>query len=143
MSCIIKPWEPLCNQFLNFYFVALTSSNKKTDDIFRNFRKSFQSKCALNFWIWDCYHCLICPWSYHTVPTSRCICAAYEPLKIVLLASGSSLGSYLSGLYPLLVFIYKIQKLWDKLKNSTYTPILFHCALLLSWLPKIVTENPP
>ena len=109
MSCIIKPWEPLCNQFLNFYFVALTSSNKKTDDIFRNFRKSFQSKCALNFWIWDCYHCLICPWSYHTVPTSRCICAAYEPLKIVLLASGSSLGSYLSGLYPLLVFIYKIQ----------------------------------
>ena len=103
MSCIIKPWEPLCNQFLNFYFVALTSSNKKTDDIFRNFRKSFWSKCALNFWIWDCYHCLICPWSYHTVPTSRCICAAYEPLKIVLLASGSSLGSYLSGLYPLLV----------------------------------------
>ena len=63
-----------------------------------------RSKCTINFWIWDCYHCLICPWSYHTVPTSRCICAAYEPLKIILLASGSSLGSYLSGQLPSLGF---------------------------------------
>ncbi len=36
--------------------------------------------------------------------TIQCICAAYEPLKIVLLASGSSLGSYLSGLLPSLGF---------------------------------------
>ena len=101
---IINLWPPLLNQFLKSCFVALTSSNKKTDHIFRNFRKSFRNKCVLNFWIWDGYHCLICPWKYPTSPTSRSICEACEPLKIVLLPSGSSLGSYLSGLIPCVGF---------------------------------------